>query len=108
MAFVLSACAKHYEPLAMPAFSQKLFSVKKEQSFLLVLAQENGSFHFVLTDTLGAPKIKKDFEKGEFKSVAFLPPNDKFDPLFYEILRQIKHSNEKLEFSFKGYEVKEL
>ena len=156
VALLFAACAKHYESIAVGEFSQKSFSVKKGQVYLLFVSGENLGLggvnslnlnansrensantrhfepaktgekstphkesvnltqnlqnaeknknaevvHFVLTDALGVPKIKKDYAKGEFKSVAFLPPNSAFDELFIELL--------KLEFSFQGYEVKEL
>lgn len=103
------ACAKHYENIALESLSQRHFSVKKEQEFLLFISKENEIFHFVLTDTLGVPKLKKDFMKGEFKSVAFLPPNAEFDTLFYEILKQIQaQQSEKIAFEFKEFKVKEL
>ncbi len=142
---LFSSCAKHYESVAVGEFSQKSFSVKKEQIYLLFVSSESllnaensksgGQFlrgensqktkekivHFVLTDALGVPKIKKDYFKGEFKSVAFLPPNSAFDELFVELLKRINakiqgvkngenadFQGTKLEFSFQGYEVKEL
>lgn len=135
VALLFAACAKHYESIAVGEFSQKSFSVKKGQVYLLFVSGENlglGSVnltqnsqnaeknknaevvHFVLTDALGVPKIKKDYAKGEFKSVAFLPPNSAFDELFIELLKRIKaeqnaeFTGTKLEFSFQGYEVKEL
>ena len=70
---------------------------------------QNAIVHFVLTDTLGVPKLKKDFINGRFKSVAFLPPNAEFDELFVQILRQIAaQKGGKIEFEFEDYEVKEL
>lgn len=107
--FVFNACAKHYEYIAFEGFLQRNFSVKKGQEFLLFVSKENEIFHFVLIDTLGVPKLKKDFVKGEFKSVAFLPPNAEFDALFYEILKQIqRQKNAKIAFEFKEFKVKEL
>ena len=142
VALLFAACAKHYESIAVGEFSQKSFSVKKGQVYLLFVSGENLGLggvnslnlnansrensqnaeknknaevvHFVLTDALGVPKIKKDYAKGEFKSVAFLPPNSAFDELFIELLKRIKaeqnaeFTGTKLEFSFQGYEVKEL
>ena len=142
VALLFAACAKHYESVAVGEFSQKSFSVKKGQVYLLFVSGENLGLggvnslnlnansrensqnaeknknaevvHFVLTDALGVPKIKKDYAKGEFKSVAFLPPNSAFDELFIELLKRIKaeqnaeFTGTKLEFSFQGYEVKEL
>ena len=142
VALLFAACAKHYESVAVGEFSQKSFSVKKGQVYLLFVSSENLGLggvnslnlnansrensqnaeknknaevvHFVLTDALGVPKIKKDYAKGEFKSVAFLPPNSAFDELFIELLKRIKaeqnaeFTGTKLEFSFQGYEVKEL
>ncbi len=136
---VLAGCAKHYEGVAVGAFSQKSFSVKKGQVYLLFVSGENfrgvnltqnsaaksensvnlkqnsrenaqnSVVHFVLTDALGVPKLKKDFINGRFKSVAFLPPNAEFDELFVQILRQIAaQKGGKIEFEFNGYEVKEL
>ena len=142
VALLFAACAKHYESVAVGEFSQKSFSVKKGQVYLLFVSGENLGLggvnslnlnansrensqnaeknknaevvHFVLTDALGVPKIKKDYARGEFKSVAFLPPNSAFDELFIELLKRIKaeqnaeFTGTKLEFSFQGYEVKEL
>ena len=135
VALLFAACAKHYESIAVGEFSQKSFSVKKGQVYLLFVSGENLGLggvnltqnsqnteknktaevvHFVLTDALGVPKIKKDYARGEFKSVAFLPPNSAFDELFIELLKRIKagqnaeFTGTKLEFSFQGYEVKEL
>ena len=142
VALLFAACAKHYESIAVGEFSQKSFSVKKGQVYLLFVSGENLGLgdvnslnlnanssensqnaeknknaevvHFVLTDALGVPKIKKDYAKGEFKNVAFLPPNSAFDELFIELLKRIKaeqnaeFTGTKLEFSFQGYEVKEL
>ncbi len=156
---VLAGCAKHYEGVAVGAFSQKSFSIKKGQVYLLFVSGENfrgvnltqnsatksensanlkqnshensakfefgensqknsqktsenaqnSVVHFVLTDALGVPKLKKDFINGKFKSVAFLPPNAEFDELFVQILRQIAaQKGGKIEFEFNGYEVKEL
>lgn len=103
------ACAKHYESVNLSHFSQKSFSVKKEQIYLLFLSKEAEIFHFVLTDALGVPKLKKDFSQGAFKSVAFLPPNSSFDELFYAILKEIeKCQNCKMSLEFQGFEVKEL
>lgn len=105
----LNACAKHYENIVLENFSQRNFSVKKEQEFLLFVSKENEIYHFVLTDALGVPKLKKDFANNEFKSVAFLPPNAEFDTLFYEILKQIqRQKNAKIAFEFKEFKVKEL
>lgn len=120
VALLFCACAKHYESVNLPHFSQKSFSVKKEQIYLLFLskdrnlgkkshAKQNELYHFVLIDTLGVPKVKKDFVNGEFKSVAFLPPNAEFDALFYELLKELaKCQNCKISFKFKGFEVEEL
>ena len=130
-ALVLGLCsgfvgcaAKHYESVAVGEFSQKTFSIKKGQIYLLFVSGENlgqnsranaqnsgqnAIVHFVLTDTLGVPKLKKDFINGRFKSVAFLPPNAEFDELFVQILRQIAaQKGGKIEFEFEDYEVKEL
>ena len=129
-ALVLGLCgfvgcaAKHYESVAVGEFSQKTFSIKKGQVYLLFVSGENlgqnsranaqnsaqnAIVHFVLTDTLGVPKLKKDFANGRFKSVAFLPPNAEFDELFVQILRQIAaQKGGKIEFKFEDYEVKEL
>lgn len=107
--FVFIGCARHYENIAFESFSQRNFSVQKGQGFLLVISKENERIHFVLIDALGVPKLKKDFVNGEFKSVAFLPPNAEFDTLFYEILKQIQRNEKaKIAFEFEGYEVKEL
>ena len=165
-ALVLGLCsgfvgcgAKHYESVAVGEFSQKTFSIKRGQVYLLFVSGENlganlnakgensvnlkqnsrknsakfefdensrknsqknsranaqnsaqnAIVHFVLTDTLGVPKLKKDFINGRFKSVAFLPPNAEFDELFVQILRQIAaQKGGKIEFEFEDYEVKEL
>lgn len=76
---------------------------------MLFVSKENEVIHFVLTDALGVPKLKKDFRNGQFKSVAFLPPNTEFDTLFYEILKHIQKSEKvKIAFEFEDYGVKEL
>lgn len=106
---VFCACAKHYESVVIEPFLQKSFKVEKNQAFLLFVSKENEVIHFVLTDALGVPKLKKDFRNGQFHSVAFLHPNAEFDTLFYEILKHIQKSEKvKIAFEFEDYEVKEL
>lgn len=59
---------------------------------------ENQICRFIIFDSLGMPIINKEYMNNKFKSVKFLPPNNKYDELFKYI---ISTSGNIDKFSFK-------
>lgn len=86
------ACAK-YPQIALPYFSQEIFSVKSgANAYLLYISHENSAYHFALFDALGAPVAQKILQDSRFKNTKFLPPNAQFEGVFFKALEMLQNS----------------
>ena len=84
------ACAK-YPQIALDSFEKEAFSVQIAQNlYVLYVSNGNSGYHFALFDTLGAPVANKTFKNGNFYNAKFLPPNAKYDEIFFQSLRLLQ------------------
>ncbi|MCR4942596.1 MAG: hypothetical protein K5978_07395 [Campylobacter sp.] len=103
---LLFGCATKY-PQISPQFSQKSFELKsKSEAYILHVSKQDESYFFALFDYFGAPVASKEFKDSRFKNTKFMPPNSKFDDIFYELLKQILAKNTN--FVFKDFVIKEI
>ncbi len=49
---------------------------------------------FILFDALGMPVVDKEYSNKKFKSIKFLPPNNKYDSLFAYIINSRGSENQ--------------
>lgn len=86
--FVLIGCAGYHTVEHPMNFPQKTFAFYEgEQKLILnAICQESRCF-FSLVDSLGAPIVSRIYQDGHFSNTKFLPPNSKYDNLFFQIIQ---------------------
>lgn len=106
IALLFCACSDKYPEISSP-LAQKSFELKSQnQAYILHISKQDESYFFAMFDYFGAPVVSKEFTKSKFKNAKFMPANNKFDKLFYEILK--KALNGKTAFKIENFEIKEI
>lgn len=85
---MFNGCVMKYKSIMLPSFEQKTFSLYEEnQHYLLIASCKKTECLFSLIDSFGSPIVSRKYQNEVFSNVKFLPPNSKYDSLFYEIIK---------------------
>lgn len=85
---MFAGCVKQY-PIYQDIFlAQTTYKWQEgDSSFLLSVQCSHSECMFALLDLMGAPVVSRQYKNGEFSNTKFLPPNSRYDELFFEIIK---------------------